>query len=141
MKSILQKTAILAVAIAASTVVSGCNEQNLSDEKQCRLIANENRHLKKEVERQKKSHDMEIKEQKDLFVKEIQKQSEHLGKQFEALEKLLEDCLRQRKTLEERTPEDVRRQLDNVLKVVMEENENLKAQIAQLKEELKKPRP
>lgn len=141
MKSILQKTVILAVAIAASAVTSGCNEQNLSDEKQCRLIANENRHLKKEVERQKKSHDMEIKEQKDLFVKEIQKQREHLGKQLEPLEKLLEDCLHQREILEERTPEDVRRQLDDVLKGVIEENENLKAQIAQLKEELKKPKP
>lgn len=133
MKRRAQKAFVLAVSIVVIMLIAGCDEeQNLSSTKSAvkkhRLIAAENMRLKKDLERR----DKEIKSQKELHNKKSKQQQE-----------LLEKCLKEKNACQERTQQDIQKQVDSVLTVVMEkseelrkENESLKAQIEKLQAEL-----
>jgi hypothetical protein len=152
MKNIFQKTIILAIAIAASILTSGCNEQNLSNEKKCRLIAYENKQLTEQIEKQEQFYSKEVKEQKQLneeqlekqkqlYEKEIAKQKKLFDKEIKQQKKLVADCL-QRKPPDERLLEEIENLMDSARRDIeltaelREENEKLKVQISQLKEQL-----
>ena len=51
MRNIIQKTLTLAVPVALIIAAAGCQEQNLSNTKKSRLVANENKQLKEQLER------------------------------------------------------------------------------------------
>ncbi|HEW79352.1 MAG TPA: hypothetical protein ENH34_05240 [Phycisphaerales bacterium] len=118
MKRPAQKVFVLAIGVIMFMLIAGCEEQNVSGTKKGRLIANENRQLKKELK------------QRD---KEIEKQ-----------EKLLEKCLQDKKGIKERLQRNTQDQANDILAVVIEEsaklrqeNERLKTQIEQLKNKSK----
>ena len=132
MKRPVSKAFVLAVGIVFIMLIAGCGEENLSNVKKHKLIANENRQLKKELE---------------FSDKEIEKQK-----------KSLDECLQKKKVLEEQSREDVKGMMDEIFGKVIEEskklgeeNKNLKAQVQQLEalvrqlekelQELKKPGP
>ena len=96
---------VLTVGIIVVSI-AGCGEQNLSDNKKCRLIANENRRLKKEIETQKES-----------LVEEIERQ-----------EALVAKCLQEKKTLEERSWKNIQE--------LRQENENLKTRMKRLEKSI-----
>lgn len=87
MKPILHKSIILAIAVAAVLVASGCNEQNLSNEKMHRLIANENRHLKDQLDQC--LHDKNALDEQ--MRKHIQELSDGAIKDLEEIAKLREE--------------------------------------------------
>ena len=96
---------VLTVGIVVISVM-GCAEQNLSDNKKCRLIANENRQLKKQIETQKES-----------LVEEIERQ-----------ETLVAKCLQEKKALEERSWKNIQE--------LRQENENLKSRMRRLEKSI-----
>jgi len=121
---------ILVVSVVAIMLFAGCEEQYLSDTKKVRLIAVENRQLKKQLEQCRKK---------------IEKQEKRYDTDTEKQKKLLDECLAGKKGLRERLQKKTREQLDSVLGVVIEENtklrnenQKLRAQIEKLKEELEK---
>ena len=105
MKSLFQKTFVLAIGIFIM-LTAGCEEENLPDTKMSRLIAVENRQLKKQLEQRNK---------------EIEKQK-----------KLLEKCLQQKKAWKTRSDKNIRKQIEPVLGVVMEKNAKLQKEIEEL---------
>ena len=118
MKRPVQEIIVLAVSIMIVLLIVGCEEQNLSNPKKARLVADENIRLQKQLE------------QRD---DEIEKQRE-----------LLEKCLQEKNALEKMAHENIQGMRDNAFKGLIEEskklrqeNEQLKARIAQLEEELK----
>ncbi len=137
---------VAALAVCAVVIMSigGCEEQNLSATKKHRLIADENRQLKKElelrdkeIERQKELHKKEIEEQKELHNEEIKKQKELFDREMERQRKLFA------KRLQEQTPAelqktiqdlkgDILRSLEEIIQL-HEENKKLKSQIEELK--------
>jgi chromosome segregation ATPase len=114
MKRPTRKIFVSIVGIAFIMVlIAGCDEENLSNTKKSRLIANENRQLKSELEQCQ----TEFKKQK------VQ----------------LEQCLQKKETLEGQMNEEIGRQVSDIFTVFGElnkemhdENENLKAQVAEL---------
>jgi regulator of replication initiation timing len=100
---------------------AGCQEENQSDAEssttRSKLIAAENRQLRKDITKLKKLHKEEIKRQ----------------------EKLLEKCRQKKKNLEKLLDKDLNKHMKNVLQPLVgensklrEENETLKAQIKEL---------
>ncbi len=122
MKRPAQKV-ILAVSVAAIMLFAGCEEEYLSDTKKVRLIAVENRQLKKQLEQCRKK---------------VEKQEKRYDTDTEKQKKLLDKCLAKKKGLWEQLHKKTRDQLDSVLGVVIEENQKLRARIEKLKEELEK---
>lgn len=103
-------------------LVAGCEEE-LSNVKKHRLIATENRQLKKQLAQL----EVEIERQKTLHNTEIEKQKQ-----------LLEECEQAKKVKAEQPPENVE-DLFGILndaltenQVLSEENEKLKARVQQL---------
>lgn len=104
------------VVVFSVMLVTGCDEE-ASNERMAKLIANENRQLKKQLE------------QRD---REIQKQKQ-----------LLEKCGQEKKALQEQTKKNIQEQVQDVLGVVMEQNAKMRQEIEALKnelEELKNPK-
>lgn len=123
MKSLAGKFIVWAVAVGF-VLLAGCEEQNLTVSKRSRLIVVENVRLKEQLKRCKS----EIKDHIELQKSETKKQ-----------QKLLKECQKQKKILQDRNAEEMRKQVDAVLGAVMErtaelqkENTALKAQIAEL---------
>lgn len=120
MKRPSQKVAVLAVGIVVIMFVAGCEEEALSTQSNIRkhkLIAAENKQLKKESEQRSK----EIKSQKEL----------------------LDKCLEEKKNLQEKPQEDAEELMTLVFesfneesKKLKEENKNLKARIEELEKQL-----
>jgi septal ring factor EnvC (AmiA/AmiB activator) len=118
MKRLGQKAVISVVVIVfVIALIAGCSEQELPGVKKSRLIATENRQLKKEL---------------DLRSEEIESQRG-----------LLEKCLEEKKTLQEKAQKDTEELVTLVLesfdeenKKLKEENKNLKAQIEELEKQL-----
>lgn len=155
MKRLGQIVAALAVCAVVIMSIGGCEEENLSNIKRHRLIADENRQLKKElelcdkeIERQKELHKKQIEEQKELHNEEIKKQKELYDKRMEMQKKLHNKKMkRQRelfaKRLQEQTPAELQKTIQelkgNILRnfeeiiKLREENKKLKAQIEELK--------
>lgn len=132
MKRPVPKTLVLAVGIIVGfMLIAGCKkeEENLSDTKpdaepntkRSRLIAIENVQLKEQIEKLKNLHTGEMEEQK----------------------KLLDNCLREKGTLEEMSKQGIDNYMQNILGPLSDENvklheeiKTLKAQIEKLKTEL-----
>jgi len=121
MKRPSQKVAVLAVGIVVIMFVAGCEEEKAlstqSNIRKHKLIADENRQLKKESEQRSK----EIKSQKEL----------------------LDKCLEEKKNLQEKPQEDAEELMTLVFesfneenKKLKEENKNLKARIEELEKQL-----
>jgi len=126
MKSSGQKAVILVVSIVfVITLVAGCGEQELLSTRKSRLIAVENRQLKKELEDQKKLLGKCLQEKKDSeeqIHKSIKDLADNAFKDFEENVRLREE----NKKLEARVKE------------VERERDKLKAQVGQLKKEVEK---
>lgn len=127
MKGLAQKTFVLAVGVVAM-LIAGCEGQELPSAKKSRLIAAENMQLKKELEQRSK----EIEKLKKLHDRQMKEQEE-----------LLEKCLQEKEAWKEKSRQNVRNQVKGVFDAIMEqnaklrqENEKLKAQIEELKTEL-----
>lgn len=149
MRESAYKTLFLAVGIIFSIMLfAGCEEEEKitdtmndtpPDVKRSRLIAVENEQLKAQIEKLKALHASEMKRQKDLNTKEK-----------DDLQRRLDNCLRDKKDMEEMSTKGIEEYMQNVLGPVSEENtklreeiETLKAQVEKLKtelEELKKPK-
>jgi len=131
MKRPVPKTLVLAVGIIVGfMLIAGCEEEeNLSNTKpdtepntkRSRLIAIENAQLKEQIEKLKNLHAGEMERQK----------------------KLLDNCLREKGTLQEMSNKGVEDFMQNILGPLAEENtkmqeeiKTLKAQIEKLKTEL-----
>lgn len=128
MKRPAQKV-ILAVSVAIM-LFAGCEEEYLSDTKKVRLIAVENRQLKKQLEQCRKK---------------VEKQEKRYDTDTEKQKKLLDKCLAEKKGLRKRLQKKTRDQLDSILGAVLgqntklrDENGKLRERIEKLKEELEK---
>ena len=124
MKRAAQKIFVLAVGVAVISIV-GCGQPEPPSEKMSRLISVENTRLKKELELRSK----EIERLKGLHNKESKKQ-----------DKLLAECMQEKKNWQQKAQQNVRNQVKGVFDSVMEhnsklreENEKLKAQIEKLR--------
>ena len=108
---------ILAVVVfAVIALVTGCEEQNLSDTRKSRLVAAENTQLKKDLDQR----DEEIEKQKKLLAECI--------KEKEALDAELQKDL-------EAMAESVIKDFEEVIKF-KEENDKLQAQVEELQKRL-----
>ena len=131
MKGTAQKVFILAVGVIVFVLIASCQESATggpTDAKKSRLIAAENRELKKELEHRGK----EIERLKELHANEIKRQ-----------EGLLAKCQEEKKLWQDKADENIKEQVSEISVVLLEENsklreenENLKAQIDKLKSEL-----
>ena len=137
MKRTTKTTFVLAIGIFM-LIIAGCEEENNLAIRKSRLIVIENEKLKKELE----SCQKENQQQKELLGKEFEKKRNDLEKKIENQKMALDDCLKEKKVLEGRTSKDIEKQVDSVLKDVVDENaklrqenEGLKAEIEQLKAE------
>ena len=148
MKRTAKMTFVLAIGIFV-LIAAGCEEEKTSVVRKGRLVVLENEKIKKELE----SCQKENQQQKELLEKEfekkrndledkIEKQKEQFEKELEKQGGNLENCRNQKKILEGTTEKYMQKQVDSVLKVVMDENvrlrqenEGLKAEIEQLKAE------
>ena len=121
MERTLKKVFVLVFCIAIG-LAAGCEEQEMTSTKKCRLIAAENMELKKDLE---------------LRNKEI----EGLKKRQEGQ---LADCRKEAKDWKEKAGKNVEEKVNTMMGIVMEqtaqlhkENETLKAQVEELKAKLK----
>ncbi len=127
MKRPVPKTLVLAVGIIVGfMLIAGCKkeEENLSDTKpdaepntkRSRLIAIENVQLKEQIEKLKNLHTGEMEEQK----------------------KLLDNCLREKGTLEEMSKQGIDNYMQNILGPLSDENVKLQEEIKTLKAQIEK---
>ena len=124
MKIAAQKIFVLAVGVAVISI-AGCGQPEPPNEKMSRLISVENTRLKKELE---------------LLNKEIERLKELHNKESKKQDKLIADCMQEKKSWQQKAQQNVRNQVKGVLDSVMEqnvklreENEKLKAQIEKLR--------
>jgi len=145
MKESAHKTLVLAVSIVVGLMlIAGCEEeQKISDTqpdtqpdakldippnaKRSRLIAIENAQLKAQIEKLKDSHTGEMEKQKNLHTREKNRQK-----------KLLDNCLRDKGTLQEMSKKGVDNYMQNILGPIVDENTKLQEEIKTLKEQIEK---
>ncbi len=125
------KTAFIVTIGIFMLIAAGCEEEEMSVVRKGRLVVLENEKIKKELESCQKKNE----EQKEQFEKELEKQRGNL-------ENKLEDCLDKKRVLEGTTEKYMEKQLNSILKDVVDENaklrqenEGLKAELEQLKAE------
>ena len=126
MKRPVPKTLVLAVGIIVGfMLIAGCEEEeNLSNTKpdtepntkRSRLIAIENAQLKAQIEKLKNLHAGEMERQK----------------------KLLDNCLREKGTLQEMSKKGVETYMQNILGPIVEGNTKLQEEIKTLKAQIEK---
>lgn len=109
MRKSSQVTLVFLAAVFAIMIFSGCEEE-ATNNKMARLIANENRQLKTQLE------------QRD---KEMQRQKQQLEK-----------CAEEKKVLEQRTSEEMSRNVQSVLVPIMDQNAKMRQEIISLKKKL-----
>jgi len=135
------KALLLAVAaVVATTLIIGCEAENLSDTKsntpKSKIIAAENRRLKKEIQRLNTVHKKEIKRHEKLFKKcEQEKQTLVELSSGSGIKDLMDTAI------DDLTREyaKLRAENENLKSQVQElqrENDNLKREISRLKKEL-----
>ena len=119
MSKSVQTTIVLTIGIVLVVILTtGCEEQSLTSTRKSRLIADENKQLTEQLAQRNR---------------EIEKQK-----------KLLEQCLKGKKVLTEQLKEKMGEMIRNALnnrdketERLQEENKKLKAQIEELKKQLK----
>jgi phage shock protein A len=112
---------VLAIGFAILLVV-GC-EQEAPSEKKSRLIAAENIKLKNALEQRAK----EVERLKAQHAEERRQQEESLA-----------GCQKQKEDLQEKLRQGVKKQVDEVLTAVVEENAKLREEVKNLKAEVEK---
>lgn len=124
MKRGVRKIFLLVAGVAVISI-AGCGQPETPSDKMSRLISVENTRLKKELDLRNK----EIERLKGLHNKESKKQ-----------DKLLAECMQEKKNWQRKAQQNVRNQVKGVFDSVMEqnaklaeENEKLKAQIEKLR--------
>ncbi len=125
MKKPATKILVLAVCVVVMSI-AGCGEQEPPSMKKSRLIAVENMQLKRELEQCNR----EIEKLIELHNRESRKQ-----------EKILTECVQEKKSWKQKAQQNVRNQIKGVFDAVMEqnaklleENKKLKAQIEKLQQ-------
>jgi septal ring factor EnvC (AmiA/AmiB activator) len=118
MKMFITKVVLLAAGVAIIILSVGCQEEKLPSEKKSRIIAAENIQLKKEL----KQRDQEIEKLKKQHEKQVQQQQE-----------LLAEYKKQKEALEKQLQQNVKEQIEEVLANVIEENAKLREEIKKLK--------
>lgn len=121
MKRPVREVLVLAIGFAI-LLAAGCGQEAPS-EKKSRLIAAENITLKKVLEQR----DKEIERLKTQHNKERRRQEE-----------LLADCQKQKEDMQERLRQGVKKQVDEILTAVVEDNAKLRAEVEDLKAEIEK---
>ena len=126
MKRPVPKTLVLAVGIIVGfMLIAGCEEEeNLSNTKpdtepntkRSRLIAIENAQLKEQIEKLKNLHAGKMERQK----------------------KLLDNCLREKGTLQEMSNKGIENFMQDILGPIVEENTKLQEEIKTLKAQIEK---
>lgn len=127
MKITVLKTLVLLAGIVIM-LNAGCEKEQVSTSRKARLIAVENTELKKQLQQR----DIEIEELKEKYEGELKDQKE-----------LLEQAEQDKKVLDEQLSGKFQGQIDEMMaeiskgsSVLVDENENLKQQIEELKAEL-----
>ncbi len=119
--------AFVLVVIVAVMLIGGCGGQNEPpDIKKSKAIAAENIELKKQLAQSSK----EIEKLKDQHVRELDEQKQ-----------LLQTCLQEKETWQNKSRQNIRSQVKGVLDTVLEENKKLRDENTRLKaqiEELQK---
>ncbi len=114
--------AFVLVFSVAVMLIGGCTGQNEPPGvKKSRAIAAENIELRKELERR----DMEIEKLKEQHMEEINEQKQ-----------LLAECLKEKEILKQRSRQNIRSQVKDVLDTVLAENRKLSDENARLKEQI-----
>ena len=137
MKESGHKTLVLAAGIIISILlIAGCEEEEklsntmpdtIPDMKRSRLIAAENAQLQKQIEELKILHASQMERQKNLNAKDKDRQ-----------QKLLDNCLREKKGIEEMSKKGVEGYMQDVLGPLTDENTKLQEEIKALKAEIEK---
>ena len=115
------------LCICALILTGGCGQPEPPNVKKSRTIAAENIELRKELDRRDK---------------EIEILKEDYSKEIKAQKKMLQTCLQEKEELKEKSRQNIRNQVKDVLDTVLEDNKKLREENAELKaqiEELKKP--
>lgn len=114
--------AFVLVFSVAVMLIGGCAGQNEPPGvKKSRAIAAENIELRKELERR----NMEIEKLKEQHMEEINEQKQ-----------LLAECLKEKEILKQRSRQNIRSQVKDVLDTVLAENRKLSDENARLKEQI-----
>jgi len=138
------RKALIIVAGIVLMHIAGCQEAQTETPgaKKNRLIAAQNIELKKQVAQ----HDKQIEYLKARHGKQIEGLNEQHAKQLKGEQKKVEDCQRQAQGCEEQLAKKMDDTVGEILTSaleegakVREENETLKAQIAELKTKLNQP--
>jgi outer membrane murein-binding lipoprotein Lpp len=103
--------------------ITGCAQPEPMNVKMSRVIAAENMQLKEDL----RKSDWEIKNLKELHAEQVDK-----------LEKLIEEYKGQVKIWEEKSRQNIRNQVKDILDVVLERNAELREEIKALKEDNEK---
>jgi hypothetical protein len=122
MKRAVQKIFVLAVGVAIISIV-GCGQPESPNEKMGRLISVENARLKKELE---------------LRNKEIERLNELHNKESIKQDKLLTDCLQEKKNWQHKAQQNLRNQVKDVFDSVLEQNSQLREENEKLKAQIEK---
>ena len=144
MRKPAQKMLLLAVGIVvATTLIIGCEAENLSDTKsntaKSKLVAAENRQLRKEIKDLKKQHKKELKQQEGLLTKCQQEKDALVKLSGEGIRDLMDSALNDI-TEEVARLREVNENLKSQVEELQRENDNLKRLITQLKKELEELR-
>ena len=114
-------TIFAAVGIVwALVLISGCDEQNNSDIKRARLIAEQDTQLKKEIE-------------------QLNKKLENLSEETKKQKEQLDACLQKKKDLEEEFQNALRKDVNDILSPVLEETAKLREENEKLKAQIPEP--
>ena len=124
MKRAARKIFVLAVGVAVISI-AGCGQPEPPGEKMSRLISVENTRLKKELE---------------LRNKEIERLNELHNKESKKQDKLLADCMQEKKNWQQKAQQNVRNQVKGVFDSVMEQNAKLREENQKLKAQIEKLR-
>jgi hypothetical protein len=109
------------IVFCAVMLTAGCGPQEPPDVRKSRVIAAENIELRKELDRRNKQLEL-LKEQ---YAKEVREQK-----------KRLQACLQEKEELKNKSRENIRNQVKDVLDTVLAENRKLSDENARLKSQI-----
>ena len=124
MNKTILKAFIITIIFAVMLTV-GCGPQEPPSIKKCRTIAAENIELKKELAKSNK---------------ELEILKEDYSKEIKAQKKMLQTCLREKEQLKEKSRQNVRDQVKDVLDTVLEESKKLREENTKLKAQIEELR-
>jgi len=123
-KSIMTILTVAFGCFCVFALIAGCDQTAV---KRCRLIADENRQLKKEME--------QLNKEAEQLNKELERQNGEIKKQKEQLK----SCLEGRKSLEEASQKAFSKDINDIAGLIMEENAALRKEIENLKSQIAEP--